>query len=506
MKTSLKRTLSMALCLLTVAGAVASCGDTAEAGKKETQDVAPTETEAVTEAWVDPFAEFDYQGAPIRIYTSTNNPGGVGNSNYMIEGPEEETGDVVTDSAFIRNRAVEEILNVDLQYTQVNLSYDKVAADVDKLIMAGDDVYDIIINDLFPLAERSIEGSFLNMADAPYIDCSQKYWYDDYMQELSLDGEKRYLLAGDYFIDVLRCAHALYFNKDMLASYYDSADVLYEEVKNNTWTYDKLIEYVTDCYSDLNGNGEKDPDDQYGICMHAYWGPSIAFIISADLDFVTKNSDGSMTLAMNNERSVKLLEKLNGIFYSNSSYVASKDGGNAALEAQELCFNSGRCLILAYNRLGSFELLRDVGFEVGIVPYPKLDEQQDHYITSSHDTAEVGVIPVTNQHFDMTCAALEVLNRETEKTVLPAYYETGLKVKYSRDDVSAQMIDMIHDNIGGAFPLAYSNICKHIFLKSSFHTPLYTNSTDFVSNYMKTETAAQTALDTIVAKFAALDH
>ena len=36
----------------------------------------------------------------------------LGNSNYMIEGPEELTGDAAPDAAYERNLAVEDLLNV----------------------------------------------------------------------------------------------------------------------------------------------------------------------------------------------------------------------------------------------------------------------------------------------------------------------------------------------------------------------------------------------------------
>ena len=315
-------------------------------------------------------------------------------------------------------------------------------------------------------------------------------------------------MAGDFFIDILRSAHALYFNKNMLASMYDDGDVLYNEVLNGTWTYEKMLSYTEQCYQDLNGNGQVDNQDQFGLVVMQTWGPSIPFIISADLEFTTLNDDGTLTLAMNNERSIRLLEVLNDIFYSKGTGNAIdiyKDSTNQDGDTTNL-FKSGRSLILGYNRLGSFDDLRDMEDEVGILPYPKFDENQKDYVSSSHDTTEIGVIPITNSKFDTTCAVLEVLMRETQKIVLPAYYETGLKVKYSRDDLSSQMIDIIHDSIGGSFALAYSSYCSDIFMKNSFYEPLYAKKRDFVSNYVKREKGAQTRLNKMVENFLAIEQ
>ena len=327
------------------------------------------------------------------------------------------------------------------------------------------------------------------------------------MSELSLDGKKEYILAGDYFIDILRSAHALYFNKELLANHTGDGDLLYKEVLDNKWTYETFLSHVSEMYSDLNGNSKRDIEDQYGYVAFQTWGPMIPFLVSADLKLTEKSPDGGLKIAMNNENSVRLLELLNQVFYGDGSCVTELVGlsGNDALSAQNNMFRGGRALFLGYNRLGSMEELRDVEFEVGILPYPKFDENQEKYVSSSHDTTEIGVIPVTCQNFENVCAVLEVLNRETAKLVIPAYYETGLKVKYSRDDYSSQMIDIIHGNIGGSFALAYSNNCDAIFQQASFYEPVSTKSTDFVSNYVKREAAAQKKLDKLVEDFSALE-
>ena len=509
-----KRFLSLILIAMLTAQTLVSCGS-GKTGGGDTSAADPTGTTSgaeVNEA-PDPFADFDFGGEEIRIYTSINEASGIGNSNYLIEGPEEETGDLVSDSAYLRNRNVEEILNVNLVFTQLDNNYQECAGTINRLILSGDDLYDIIINDLFPMAGLALQGAFLNVADAPYIDTAQPYWYENYMSQLSLDGgDHQYILAGDFFIDILRSAHALYFNKSLLTDMFGDGDLLYNEVLDGTWTYDKFLTYIENGYRDLNGDSQHDKDDQYGFAVMQVWGPSIPFITSADLTYVTPDGNGGLKLAMNNERSIELLEKLNKIFYSEGTGIGSDvsdslfAGSNTVDADTTNLFKSGRALFLGYNRLGSFDNMRDMEDEVGILPYPKFDENQEYYISSSHDTTEIGVIPITNTRFDMTCAVLEVLNRETQKIVLPAYYETGLKVKYTRDDLSSQMIDIIHNNIGGSFALAYSNSCANIFMFESFYAPLIAKSSDFVSNYAKKEQAAQTKLDSIVESFRSIDQ
>ena len=87
------------------------------------------------------------------------------------------------------------------------------------------------------------------------------------------------------------------------------------------------------------------------------------------------------------------------------------------------------------------------------------------------------------------------------KIVLPAYYETGLKVKYTRDNESAQMIDIIHDNIGNGFVLAYDDALNCIFMKNVFYVPLSNKNTNFASAYKSNEKPAQKKLDKMIDTF-----
>lgn len=461
--------------------------------KKETGESVTT-TNGTEQVEVDPFEGFNYEGRDFRIYTSTNDASGVGNSNYLIQGPEEETGDVVNDSAFERNRAVEEKLNIKFKFEGVNLVYNEVANNITKLVTSADDVYDLIINDLFPIAALSLEGYFTNVLTGQHFDFTQSYWSYDYMADLTIGNEVMFILAGDYFIDVLRSAHALYFNKNLMENIYHETDEIYNTVNDNKWTIDRLSEYIKGAYSDLNGNNEKDADDQLGYIAIQIWGPSIPFILSGNVGFITRDSDGIPEITVNNERSLKLAEKVLNIFYN--------EGSMTTISSDLLKFESGTALFIGNQRIGSFEDLRAMEHDVGIVPYPKLDEEQPFYVTSSHDTTEIGVIPITTSDMEYISAVLEVLGRETKNIVLPAYYETALKIKYTRDDYSAQMIDIIHGNIRDTFPLAYDDKLSTILMKNTFYYGCFEkNKINFASAYAQNEKSANNALQKIIDTF-----
>ncbi|MCL2159178.1 MAG: hypothetical protein FWH48_07215, partial [Oscillospiraceae bacterium] len=147
-------------------------------------------------------------------------------------------------------------------------------------------------------------------------------------------------------------------------------------------------------------------------------------------------------------------------------------------------------------RLCALQDLRNMNDEFAILPYPKLNLQQAQYVTSAHDTTEIGAIPSTTPNLEVTCVVLEALCRETKKTIMPAYYEQALKIKYARDEQSAQIIDLIHDNMRNVFPLAYSE-------KMSGLLGLYdvTATKDFASGYEKLASKAEANLAEAIEAF-----
>ena len=166
-----------------------------------------------------------------------------------------------------------------------------------------------------------------------------------------------------------------------------------------------------------------------------------------------------------------------------------------------LNFTSGKSIMIGDQRIGSLEnaSIRDMEQDFAVLPYPKLTEQ-DGYVISAHDTSEVGLIPITVSP-DSTgyiSAVIEVLCRETHKAVLPVYYDSSIKMKYTRDQNSAQMLDIIHDNIGDSFPLAWSNELDAILLQGTFYYAVVEDG-DFASRYKKLERVGTKKLEKLIS-------
>ena len=485
--------------LLSVAAVFAGCG---------TGEDNPTHTQATTAGAEDVTAEednrfvgVDYKDREFRIYTSTNAASaGMGNSNFLIEGTGESDGGLVNDAVLERNIQVEELLGVELVFTQVDLTYNQVAADIRTLTISGTDEFDLVINDIYAYAELIIEGNFRNVLDEDCVfDFERSYWYKDYMDDLRLMDGYQYVLAGDYFADIIRGAHLLLLNKQIYLDYYNRpADELYDVVTNYEWTYDKMNEIISDKYADKNLNGTKDKGDQFGFMEPEYWGGSIPFSVSGNPTFISRDEDGVPTVVIHEgDRANQLASAMTMVFNNESSSIA------LTTDAELLtAFTQDECLILGYQRLGSLEngIFRQMEGDAAVLPYPMLFASDKKYTTSAHDTTEMGAILATSTDLAFISTVVEVLNRETANILMPRYYKEGLQVQCVDDPKSAAMIDIIHDNFDNSFILAY-NLTLGSTILQSFSTAMQSKR-EFAAVFTdRTAKTVNRTLDTKIKQF-----
>lgn len=255
------------------------------------------------------------------------------------------------------------------------------------------------------------------------------------------------------------------------------------------------------CSGSIDGNGQKNVGDMLGFAVFQDWGPCIPFLITNGVQYAGRDEEGYPTITMNNERTILMCDKMYELWNSQGTGALSLFSDQQAEVMNQ--FAAGNVLIVGYQQLGSLEsdAIRSAEHEIGIIPYPKLDELQENYITSAHDTSEIGLIPVTmaETNISFVSAVLEVLSRESNKTVLPLYYENSLKVKYTRDNESAQMIDLIHDGLGNSFALAWHQPLN-TFLQSLIHSAVMTKDS-FSSKYASVEKTLQKKLEQMVENY-----
>jgi hypothetical protein len=133
-------------------------------------------------------------------------------------------------------------------------------------------------------------------------------------------------------------------------------------------------------------------------------------------------------------------------------------------------FVAGRTLISGGLYLRHLEdpSLRSMESDAAVLPLPMLFESDKRYVTATHDTTELGAILITSTDLEYISTVVEVLSRETARIVVPKYYKESIQVQCVDDAKAAAMIDIIHDNFGNAFILAFNSAMNSNVLQSFY--------------------------------------
>ncbi len=481
--------ISSALTAILLIASLNACGDTAKTPAVTTEVDTMTVTEAVeTEPIYEPDdlpEDLDFGGITTHIFGWE----GAANVEFFVE---EEDGDIVNDAIFTRNRTVEERLNVALTYTLVPGAYDNRAAwvkQVTQSAMAGDGANDIVAGYSMSGATLANNRLLIDLMGLDHIDFEKPWWPESLIKEASCGG-KLYFCSGDISTNMIYYLYSIYFNKTLAQNY--DVENLYDLVREGKWTLDKMIEISSDLYSDLNGDGKKDPADQFGYTTHSTW--SDTFFFAGGLRTTTIGSDGLPVLSeeFGGEKAQDLLTKLIDMFAANEMYLGND------YEIVRNQFLEGRALFLTTEVYYAKNYLRDTQIEYGILPIPKYDEMQEDYYTVSSFPYTLYGIPVDAKDPSMSAAILECLASESYRTVSPALFEVALKVKYASDDDVSEMYDIIRGSnvfdIGRIF-----NDSMNGMTFSLFRSALADGNKNWISTYEKNYKSLNQQFEKIIA-------
>ena len=95
--------------------------------------------------------------------------------------------------------------------------------------------------------------------------------------------------------------------------------------------------------------------------------------------------------------------------------------------------------------LSKLKTLRDGIVDYGILPTWKADEAQDAYYASY--LPDPWAIAACSADKEGAALLLSAIAAEGFKQVLPAYYESAIKSKYSTDEESGEMLDLMLQNV-----------------------------------------------------------
>ena len=144
-------------------------------------------------------------------------------------------------------------------------------------------------------------------------------------------------------------------------------------------------------------------------------------------------------------------------------------------------------------------MLRLTTQDYGIIPTVKLNEEQSQYYSVVHDIATLQCVPTTCTKLEAVSAVLEEMAYESYLSVTPSYYETALKTKYTRDNLSSQIIDLLHDTAMTDMAYIYQDAFSSVGYAG--RNLIASKKSDLASWYAKKEKAALKNMQKLIDKY-----
>ena len=462
-----KKFISM-LILVSLLAAV-SCGQSNSGDTKQTSAQTGDTTTAETTA-PDPLSQLRKEDFGGRSYTMI----GVSDTSMSALAPNELNatelnGDLVNDTVYNRNRKIEDIYNIVI--TADSRPGGEVVSLVKNSVLAGDCPYDLVWAAMNGASNLAVSGSLANLYDFKDIDLNAAWWNQRATESLTVNGQC-YLQLNYIPYSGMLFTHCMYYNKN-LAEDYLKEDV-YELVRSGKWTIDKFLEVTENTTQDINGDSQYDENDLYGFM--ASFGSVGIFTYSCDQDMVSVGKDGKVSIDIYTEKMQDVVEKVNALCYQNNRSFTRNVDKEADIAKM---FANGQSLFYAGFLSDAMLYFRDMKDDFGLLPFPKYDEQQEHYYTSvSGGTGMLG-IPLTVPDPDFTGLITEALAIESYNSVRPAIYETVMEDKLLRDEESVEMYETLLDGIKVEFAVVYHSSNSDI--PFTLWNLTMSNSTDLAS-------------------------
>ncbi len=432
-----KRLLALALALLTIGGAMASCGDQPagnnpsdkQTGGVESKETTAAKEEEPTVAMLDTLLDANYNGYEFKTLLNDQDERFV---DIMTEG--EETGDTMNDLVYRRNAAVEEKYNIKI--SGESDEYGKVNEKLKKTVQAGMYEYDLYFSNSYAISLAS-EGFLYLLNDLPNLDLTKPWWDQASLNSLSVGG-KMYLATGDVSPTSLLTSSCLVFNKNLFAA--NDMEYPYQMAADGKWTIDRLIEMTKGISRDMNGDGKMVyGEDLYSFSSWMCDSPYSLFYGSGGA-LSRKTDDDIPEIYIDMDKTTAIYEKMYQIIVENESYFVTDA---AQYQTTYENFANGNAYFCEITLMKIDDFLRDMKDDYGILPMPKWNEEQPTYLSCVNSAGGQVVVPNNPEDAERTGMIFEALGAAAYDMITPSLFDVITKTKNVRDEESADMVELI---------------------------------------------------------------
>ncbi len=469
--------LSANAALLLIASLLISCGDSTTVTTVTSDNAVPV-TE-LTETTIDDGrlpapAVVDMNGAELRILNSTPESFNWATTTILVE---EADGDILNDALFNRERTVEELYNCAIvELPEINA---EMQTKIPNAVAAGDKYFDTAM--LFDARVSSIllKDCLMSWDEIENLDLSNPWWDNAATKEYNFGGIQA-AVSGAYSLYNYSTRHVYVFNNKMMAEL-DVEDDIYEMVREGKWTVDEMYRLGELAVSDLNGDGTmKETDDRYGIIGTPTRHYS-ALLMGSGVRYIDRDGDDVLYFAIDgNEYAQSVMAKFVELDLANLDiYTNKKADINVDIDT---VFTDGRAMFCAAY-VGEAAKMRGLEFDIGFVPAPKFDTDQESYYSLVEGGAQ-SILPrmLDEEDLNRIGTILDAFAYHSYYESIPAYIDVLIMGKVARNDDSEEMLQLVFDT--SAYDLGtgiWSAETKNKYVSTVFQT----SKTDIASKTEK---------------------
>ncbi|MBQ9070716.1 MAG: hypothetical protein IJY23_05150 [Clostridia bacterium] len=519
--------LALIMCLSCLAG----CFGNGDEENKDDKD--KIDNEELDPGWWDEIT-YDASELTFQMTECTNNQELPSGCHRYLAGDKESKNEDIDDYVAERNENAEKYTKVSVKYqyysdlaSKYGFSNARNAIETD--IMTGKaSAPDMYCNFLTDMLICSLKGCFANLLTAKadnFFDLNYKMEYDGnteympYMAELmgslTLNTSKFYVIASDYYLDLIRAffvvpVNAELFNRiagevigqdlngdgaidiedffeevkpcDCLKCEVDENGQLVNESCKGNWTYERIVDYATAIYEqstgDPNGKEGEDVTDTLGWALGANGLPAAGLIYTSTVTIINKEDNGDGTYAYSypsdNQSLVNIVNKIDWMMKQDGIYhVTGSDATGTLKESTVLLgirqkFTTDSLLFGGIILVGSLEypvyqdMKNDEQGGFGVVPVP-VYQQGDAYLTQIHVVGRCGAINNFSTKFSQCSAYLQYQSTNSTE-ILNEFYDYNLVASTAAGvKGNKEMLQYIRQNVRTSFDKLYEDAITFMY-------------------------------------------
>ena len=408
------------------------------------------------------------------------------------------TGDKVNDAVYSRNAKLAETYNC-------SISEERVADPISharEILSAGEYVYDFIFCLTKNLRSLSAAGLMTDFMKLKNVQLDKAWYSQGFIEGLQINGRLFYLTGDASTIDD-RATAVIYFNRDILDQ--NKQGDPYELVDSGKWTVQALYDMSEACAYDTDGDGVWTPGSKDVFAyMCGVQGDYAHVACSGGLYIANMTGAGKFVIpGVVKEEILDAWGQLKPLLTSPHRDCSSSG----------TTFRTGGGAFYAVN-LAAVLNWSNVAISFGILPFPKLNEQQEKYYTIVGNQVDGSFgIPATVDNMDETVyknAGFEsgkefcgyffnAFSYYSRQTLTPAFFEEVMKKQMMQDETAVRMLELTLENkfYDPVYFFDFGNLYRIFNLAGTGGGEIVTdtNYDNLVSLYNERYLSARTALN-----------